>query len=195
MSNRRSSHPRHRITDIPFAMISLVSILFLVSDIPCCRRVFNRSLFKPSHDKNNKTTCAPSECSYQPDTEVINCFHAQLNWAWNFNCSQKLKCWNIKTFLAFRLWNVAFNAVFMVSGPVLLKNPKFLWFSMGSGPPVPPLDPHMDVQVFQNVCYTACLSVNERLRQISICEKNYGKTNSGGHFSSFFKWLPTCFLI
>ena len=35
---------------------------------------------------------------------------------------------------------------FRGSGPVLLRNPIFLSFSRGSGPPVPPLDPHMHVQ-------------------------------------------------
>ena len=39
-------------------------------------------------------------------TGVINFFHAHLNWTWNFNCSHKLKCWKIKTFLAFKLSDV-----------------------------------------------------------------------------------------
>ena len=36
-------------------------------------------------------------------TEIIKLFHAQLNWAWNFNCSLKLQCWKIKIFLALKL--------------------------------------------------------------------------------------------
>ena len=38
------------------------------------------------------------------DPEIIKLFHAYFNWVWNFNNSQKVKCWKLKIFLASRWW-------------------------------------------------------------------------------------------
>ena len=54
---------------------------------------------------------------FGPCPEVIKLFHPQHNWAWNFKRSCKLKCWNKKTFLAFKLADVVFIMLTNVKMP------------------------------------------------------------------------------
>ena len=52
-----------------------------------------------------------------PAPRLLNLFHAQLNWAWNFNCSLKLKYRQMKKFLALSLSDVVFIMLINVKMP------------------------------------------------------------------------------
>ena len=52
--------------------------------------------------------------------EVIKLFLAQLNWAWNFNCSSKLKYKQMKKFLALSLSDDVFILLINVKMPTIV---------------------------------------------------------------------------
>ena len=53
----------------------------------------------------------------KPGPEVTKLFHTPLNWARNFNCSEILKYWQIKKFLALSLSVVVFIMLINVKMP------------------------------------------------------------------------------
>ena len=56
----------------------------------------------------------------QSGPEVIKLLHTQLNWAWNFNCSLKLKYRQIKKFLALSLPGAVFIMLINVKMPTIV---------------------------------------------------------------------------
>ena len=54
--------------------------------------------------------------SFKP-LRLWNFFHAQLSWAWHFNCSWKVKYWKITFFSSFKHSNVVFILLIIVKMP------------------------------------------------------------------------------
>ena len=54
------------------------------------------------------------------DPRLLNVFHAQLNWARNFNCSWMLKYRQIKKFFAFSLSDIVFIMLINVNMPTIV---------------------------------------------------------------------------